>query len=197
LDQQLPPQEKILAYAGMHFDYMARSPLLPQLVHREMMQSGRHASPEVRRIAVQYLRPVFQRLAAALREGVMSGDFRPVDPRQFTISMVGVIVHYFASAPIAEAITGEDPFTPERLQERRRAVLDVIAAALFAKPQNAANRRLDIRASVGTGKATGRIAGWELPSLPLIPRPRQANANHKGHELRTKAAKAIRQRKRK
>lgn len=177
LTRNLSPGEKALAYAGTHFDFMARSPLLPQLVHREMMQSGRHASPVVRHIAVQHLRPVFQHLAAMLREGVMSGEFRPVDPRQFTISMVGIIVHYFASAPIQEAITGLDPFTPERLAERRRAVLEVIAAALFSS----SSRTFDLTASADT--PTTRIGGWELtpqsPSSPLRLRKRKREG-HKG-----------------
>ncbi|HZU21836.1 MAG TPA: TetR/AcrR family transcriptional regulator, partial [Terriglobales bacterium] len=151
LDQPLPPRHKLMAYAGAHFDFMARSPLLPQLVHREMMQWGRHASPHVRRIAAEYLRPIFLRIGAMLREGVLSGDFRPVDPRQFTISMVGMIVHYFTAAPIAEAITGEDPFTPKRLAERRTAVMDVIAAALFSSTGQEANaahgRRFEFKAS--------------------------------------------------
>jgi TetR/AcrR family transcriptional regulator len=150
LQRDLPAREKVLAYAGAHFDFMARSPLLPQLIHREMMQSGQHASGQVKRIAVEYLRPVFLALSAVLREGVMRGEFRPVDPRQFTISMAGIIVHYFASAPIAEAITGNDPFTPARLRERRAAVLDVIAAALFEKSlriSSAGQRRIEIQAS--------------------------------------------------
>jgi hypothetical protein len=107
---------------------------------------------------VEYLRPVFGLISAALREGVMRGEFRPVDPRQFTVSMVGIIVHYFASAPIAEAITGEDPFTPKRLAQRREAVLDVIAAALFSKPTHP-QAQFEIRANAGT--STERMGGWE------------------------------------
>ncbi|MBV8207044.1 MAG: TetR family transcriptional regulator [Acidobacteria bacterium] len=140
LESDLPCREKVLAYAGAHFDWLARSPLLPQLVHREMMQAARPGSPQVRRIAVQHLRPIFRRLAAMVREGVESGEFRQVDAMQFVISMAGIIVHYFTSAPIAEFITGEDPFTRARLRARRGAVLEVIAAALFA-PRGARQRR--------------------------------------------------------
>ncbi|HKD91887.1 MAG TPA: TetR/AcrR family transcriptional regulator [Terriglobales bacterium] len=144
LGRDLPPREKILAYAAAHFDFMAhrtaRWPMLPQLVHREMMQSGHHASPVVRQIAVRYLRPVFGLISTVLQEGIRRGDFRPVDPRQFTISMVGIIVHYFVSAPLQEAITGEDPLAPERLAARREAVLDLIGAALFEKPPGISRR---------------------------------------------------------
>ena len=51
LERDNPPREKILAYAAAHFDYIAHSPLLPRLVHREMMQAGRHASAHVARVA--------------------------------------------------------------------------------------------------------------------------------------------------
>src|SRR5205823_9463356 len=102
------------------------------------------------------------------------GEFRPVDPRQFTISMVGVIVHYFASAPIAEAITGEDPFTPARLAERRKAVLDVIAAALFSRPdvRSGAEQRL-FEISASAEKPTGRMGEWEARSSVVSGKQRQ------------------------
>src|SRR5438067_6190892 len=92
LDHDNSPREKILAYAAAHFDYIAHSPLLPRLVHREMMQAGRHGSAHVARVAEQYLRPVFRRLAATLHAGMEAGEFRRVDPVHFAISMVGVIV---------------------------------------------------------------------------------------------------------
>lgn len=163
LEQVLPPREKVLLYAATHFDFMARSPLLPQLIHREMMHSGRHASPQLRRIAVDYLRPVFVRIGAMLRDGIALGEFRPVDPRQFAISMAGIIVHYFVNAQMAEAITGQDPFTPELLQERRVAVLDVIAAALFA-PQVRSTR-----------DQMGRAEKFNLTASA-------EKAHHKGHK---------------
>src|SRR6202163_3915946 len=34
--RDLPPREKILAYAGAHFDYVARHPLYPRIVQGEM-----------------------------------------------------------------------------------------------------------------------------------------------------------------
>src|SRR5579863_5742189 len=35
--RDLPPREKILAYAGAHFDYVASHPLYPRIVQGEMM----------------------------------------------------------------------------------------------------------------------------------------------------------------
>jgi len=131
LSRELPPREKILAYAGAHFDYIAGHPLYPRVVQGEMMHAGRAAAPHLCRIVKQYFRPLFARLAALLAEGSASGEFRAVDPLQFIPSMISVIIFYFTSAPVMRVMTGEDPMSPERLSARRAAVLDFISAALF------------------------------------------------------------------
>jgi hypothetical protein len=45
--------------------------------------------------------------------------------------MISVIAFYFTTAPIMKMLTGFDPLAPERLAERRAAVIDFISAALF------------------------------------------------------------------
>jgi len=47
--------------------------------------------------------------------------------------MVAMIVFYFSSAPMMQKIVGFNPLTPERIAERRAAVLDFISAALFSR----------------------------------------------------------------
>jgi hypothetical protein len=49
--------------------------------------------------------------------------------------MVAMIVFYFSSAPMMQKIVGFNPLTPERIAERRAAVLDFISAALFRSKQ--------------------------------------------------------------
>ncbi|HET8825814.1 MAG TPA: hypothetical protein VFM77_11840, partial [Terriglobales bacterium] len=89
-------------------------------------------SSRLQRIAKEYFRPIFSRVAELLAEGVQSGDFRPVNPMHFIPSMVSVIVFYFTTAaPIIKIMMGEDPMSTKRIAERRAAVLDFITAALF------------------------------------------------------------------
>ena len=83
------------------------------------------------RIAEQFLKPLQMRLAGTLEEGIRSGAFRPVDPQEFIPTMVGAIVFYFISLPVASRFSAGDPLAPERLAKRRAAVLDFISAALF------------------------------------------------------------------
>jgi TetR/AcrR family transcriptional regulator len=138
LDRRLPPRERLLAYAAAHFDYIAETPEYPRLVSRELMRArfgekrGRGpAHTNVRRLVANYFQPVFRRVTAVLDEGIESGEFRPVDPMHFMLTMVATIVFYFTATPVLQAVTGIDPLSRERMAERRAAVLDFIAAALF------------------------------------------------------------------
>ena len=132
LAQKLPPRERLAAYVRAHFDYIASKSLYPRIVQGEFLRAGRDAS-RLQRIARQYFRPIFSELSALLQEGADSGDFRRVNPMHFIPSMVSVIVFYFTTAPILKVMTGFDPMSPERVTERRAAVLDFISAALFTR----------------------------------------------------------------
>jgi TetR/AcrR family transcriptional regulator len=129
--RDLPPREKILAYAGAHFDYVASHPLYPRIVQGEMMGVGRGKANHLERIVKKYFRPLFGRVAEVLKTGQATGEFRPVDPLHFVPSMIAVIVFYFTAAPVMRLMTGKDPMSPERVAARRAAVLDLISAALF------------------------------------------------------------------
>ncbi len=131
LDSGLSAREKILGYVGAHFDYIASSPIYPHVVMKEMTRAGRTASPHLKRVVKNYYRPVQQRLAAILRQGIEEGEFRPVDVPNFIVSMVALVVIYFGSAPVMRVMRGEDPLSPPRVAERRAAVLDFVSAALF------------------------------------------------------------------
>ena len=134
LSSDLPPREKLLAYVGAHFDYIASHPLYPRITQGEMMRAARGKAPHLPRIAKQYFIPLFRKVAAVIEEGQATGDFRPVDPLHFVPSMIAVIVFYFTSAPVMRLMTGKDPMSPERVAARRAAVLDLISAALFQRP---------------------------------------------------------------
>ncbi len=140
LSRDLPPREKIIAYAGAHFDYVARHPLYPRIVQGEMMAVGRGRANHLARIVKKYFRPLFGRIAEILKKGRATGEFRAVDPLHFVPSMIAVIVFYFTSAPVMQLMTGKDPMSPERVAARRTAVLDLISAALFERPSRGARR---------------------------------------------------------
>jgi AcrR family transcriptional regulator len=136
LDSNLPPRDKMLAYAGAYFDFIASNQLYPRLMQREMMRAREGQSAHIDKIIKAYIRPIFEKVSEVMREGIARGDFRAVDPAHFVPSMVAMIVFYFSSAPMMQKIVGFNPLSPQRIAERRAAVLDFISAALFRPTLN-------------------------------------------------------------
>src|SRR5579871_932287 len=137
LDSNAPPREKILAYVGAYFDFIASNQLYPRLMQREMMRAREGQSVHIDKIIKNYIQPIFVRVSEVMKEGIAKGDFRPVNPVHFVPSMVAMIVFYFSSAPMMQKMVGFNPLTPERIAERRAAVLDFISAGLFRPSNNA------------------------------------------------------------
>jgi TetR/AcrR family transcriptional regulator len=137
LDSDLPPRDKIMAYVGAYFDFIASDQIYPKLMQREMMRAREGDSVHIDRLVKTYFRPIYRRVGALLHKGIAEGDFRKVDPAHFVPSMVSIIVFYFSSAPVMRRIVRFNPLTPERIAERRAAVMDFISAALFLPNTNA------------------------------------------------------------
>jgi TetR/AcrR family transcriptional regulator len=131
LESSLGPREKMVAYLGAYFDYIAANPQFPRVVQAEWMRLGARGSAPMQRIAKKYFRPVFEKVARVLREGIEAGEFRPVNPMDFMPTIVGVIIFYFSAAPVMKTLLKVDPLSEERIRERRAFVLDFISAALF------------------------------------------------------------------
>ncbi len=137
LDSELPPREKILAYVGAYFDFIASNQIYPRLMQREMMHARDGMSTHLDKLVKNYIQPIFVRVSEVLRKGIADGQFRPVNPVHFVPSMVAMIIFYFSGAPVMQKIVGFNPLTPERIAERRAAVLDFISAALFRSKNTA------------------------------------------------------------
>lgn len=131
LDSPAPPREKILQYVGAYFDFIASNQLYPRLMQREMMRAREGESQHIDNIIRNHIQPIFKRVSEVLREGIARGEFREVNPAHFVPSMVAMIVFYFSSAPVMQKIVGFNPLSPNRVAERRAAVMDFISAALF------------------------------------------------------------------
>jgi len=143
LESELEPREKMLQYAGRYFDYIAANPRFPRVVQGEWMRMGPKGHPQMLRIAREYFAPIYNRVSEMLRDGAQKGYFRTVDPMDFLPSLVGIIIFYFSTAPAMKTLLKVDPLAPERIAERRKFVLEFIAAALFA--DKASNRGAEKR----------------------------------------------------
>jgi TetR/AcrR family transcriptional regulator len=140
LDSDLPPREKIMTYVGTYFDFIASNQVYPKLMQREMMRAREGHSPHIENLVKNYFQPIYARVGELLRKGIAEGEFRKIDPAHFIPSMVAMIIFYFSSAPLMQKIVRFNPLAPERIAERRAAVLDFISAALFRSDRNPVQR---------------------------------------------------------
>ncbi len=155
--------ERFLRYAREHFDSIAASPHHGRIFMGELMSFSRGGKTYLDRILTKYMLPIGMRVLALLQEGVDSGEFRPVDPAQFLPTAIGSIVHYFLTAPLRQRFLKLMPMPEPSIEDRRAAVLDFIAAALFT------DREKGI-------KLAARIAAGD----PLQPQPKPALSRSKG-----------------
>jgi len=139
LDSDLPPRKKIMAYVGAYFDFIASNQIYPKLMQGEMMRAREGRSEHIDRLVKSYFQPIYGKVGELLRKGIAEGEFRNVDPAHFIPSMIAIIVFYFSGAPVIQRIVRFNPLAPERIAERRAAVLDFVSAALFQPRANAAS----------------------------------------------------------
>ena len=125
------PGDMILTYVGTSFDFMAARPYFPVLLQRLSMSGAR----PFERLARKYSVPVAARLAAVIRQGVRSGEFRRVDPEHTVIAVAALTRFYFAVAPLMRVVTGKDPYADKNLRRLRKEVLEFIRHGLFRNPE--------------------------------------------------------------
>jgi TetR/AcrR family transcriptional regulator len=166
--------ERFLSYVSTHFDAIAESPYHPSIFMSELMSASRGGSPHLDRIFATYMKPIGGRVIALVQEGVRTREFRAVDPNQFVPSTIGAIVHYFLTTPVRQKFMPQIDFSsPGAIHERRTAVLDFVAAALFA----------DREAGI---KLAARIADKKPTAIAHIHHRRPAETAHAAPHHRKK-----------
>lgn len=121
----------MLAFVGLHFDFLCSRPYLPQLFHRIMMAGG----PGLQRLERGCFIPLRERLIRLMERGMRSGELRRVDPGHALISLLGLNIIYFSRASIVRMTQGSDPYAPRRLARRKQEILDFVRYGLFRRPE--------------------------------------------------------------
>jgi TetR/AcrR family transcriptional regulator len=124
-------RERVLRFVSLHFDFVSARPYYPLLFQWLMLSGG----PPMKRLTRKYLKPVGTGLIRIISEGIRTGEFRRVDAVQTAVSIVGVTVHYFTSAPVVRELAGIEPFEVPHLRKRKEHVLDFVRYGLFRRPE--------------------------------------------------------------
>ena len=125
------PRDIVLSFVSLHFDFISARPYYPVLFQRLLLTGG----TSIRRPLRKYLMPVGKGLIRVISAGIRAGEFRRVDPFQMAVSIVGVTVHYFSSAPMVRELRGVDPFGVAALRQRKAQVLEFVRFGLFRNPE--------------------------------------------------------------
>jgi TetR/AcrR family transcriptional regulator len=122
--------DKLVNYAVAHFDYIAEMPSYSRIVQAEMMRAGAGKSPHIQHLTEKYFRKISDALKQAVQEGIRHGEVRELDPMNAIVSLIGLVVFYFVSTPVARASGKPDPLSAEALRSRRAALVDHVTAIL-------------------------------------------------------------------
>jgi TetR/AcrR family transcriptional regulator len=123
------PRDRLIGFVNGYFNFLATHPNYPRLVQREAMS----ATPKFEWIVREYFRPFHRRLSGLIEEGIAAGEFRKVDAHNTVFTLLGMMVFYFAAAPVMSKLVGQNLLSAQALERRRCALLDFVNHGLLRK----------------------------------------------------------------
>jgi AcrR family transcriptional regulator len=142
LRQELSPTQKLRRHIAGIINNFFRTPYLNRLLHSLLDDRQSRSARQVNRIFVQ---PVLELQRKLLAEGTKAGEFKPVDPMLFYVSVLGACDHLFNARYAVRPLAGHNGVGDE-LRERYIAhVCDIFIHGLRNLPQARAGRKPNSR----------------------------------------------------
>lgn len=127
LDYDKPLEEKIREYVYSYIDILIEDPLLVSFV-LSVIHRNNDKIANMKAIFNLYNTDTF---ATQLRREVELGKIRPIDPEQFYVSMISLILFPFSIKPlISDRNKLDERATKLFLLERKRAVYEMLIASI-------------------------------------------------------------------
>ena len=129
MDISTLPSERLAAFMRSMGEVATDMPTFLPLLARELMSAGRHLEPHVEEEFFGF----FHLVRDTLREGIESGEFRPVDPHATHISLIGGLVWFALTEPLRDRAVAEgrppapSPTWPGYVEHMRQLVLRGLA----------------------------------------------------------------------
>jgi TetR/AcrR family transcriptional regulator len=129
MNQHLTPVEELEQFYRGFFKYAARHRNFSRLTTMDLGSEGAYLVT----MFENFFRPLFERGARSIERGIARGEFRPIDARQFLVSIYGMTISYFADAQFVNILMGEDVMADDMVERRCELLLDLIFAGLGIK----------------------------------------------------------------
>jgi len=123
--------ERVLRAALDHFDRILTQGEFQSLMQQEMMRMHQGDPGAMAILIKRVFSPIRTMYESMVREGIASGELIDVDWLQLHLSALGANVFYFLVAPVWRMLLTVEPFAPEVLAERRRAIVRFLGQAVF------------------------------------------------------------------
>jgi AcrR family transcriptional regulator len=101
---------------------LARRPHLARLIVHEALAGGEN----LRRIARDWLRPLYSRALATFQESPTTRDWEEDELPLLLMSFHHLVLGYFAAAPMLREVMGEDPLSPEAMERQSRFMRKIV-----------------------------------------------------------------------
>ena len=130
--------ERVLRTALNHFDRIVAQTEFQSLIQQEMMRLHKGESGAMEVLIKRVFEPLMAMYEATVREGIASGELIEMDWLQIHLASLGTNVFYFLSSHLWRLILPFDPFAPEVLAERRKAIVNFLGLAVFRDREHGA-----------------------------------------------------------
>ena len=74
----------------------------------------------------------FPILVSGFNEAVKAGKLRPMDPRHAFVSIIAMVIFYFAANRVISAVWNDDAMSAENVEVRKREVTEFVIRAIKA-----------------------------------------------------------------
>jgi TetR/AcrR family transcriptional regulator len=156
------PGERLLRSALDHFDRILTQGEFQSLMQQEMMRMHKGEAGAMSILVKRVFSPLQAMYESMVREGIASGELINVDWLQLHLAALGANVFYFLVAPVWRMLLPFEPFAPEVLAARRRAVVEFLGQAVFIDRARGAKLAAQVIADTPMPEMTGaRRIFWE------------------------------------
>lgn len=128
---KVSPGERLLRSALNHFDRIMAQGEFQSLMQQEMMRMHQGEASAMSIVVKRVFAPMQAMHQSMLREGIASGELIDADWMQIHLSTLGANVFYFLAAPVWRLLMEFEPFAPEVLAARRRAMVEFLGQTVF------------------------------------------------------------------
>jgi AcrR family transcriptional regulator len=138
LRQDLSPTEKLRRHIAGIINNFFRTPYLNRLLHSLLDDRHSRSARQVNRFFVQ---PVLELQRELLAEGIKAGEFKPVDPMLFYVSVLGACDHLFNARYAVRSLAGPSGIGDEIRERYIAHVCDIFIHGLRNLPESRRTRR--------------------------------------------------------